>query len=205
MSKIKHWPDFEHKKYHISCPYGSSCTFASIWKTKIVHDVLPLYQWSHGHYSDVIMSAMVPQIIGVSIVSSTVCSGADQSFASLTSGHRWIPPQRASNERYVSIWGRHHDHSHPLICKETSQQVGHKHKYTLAGPLCPCIQCVALLDVYSGPQTLMVYMSDHNEHILTQQRFLRYWPYVRTILLTKIEQNTALMLCIVSLKALLQT
>ena len=30
------------------------------------------------HYNDVIMSAMASQIIGVSIVSSTVCSGADQ-------------------------------------------------------------------------------------------------------------------------------
>ena len=39
------------------------------------------------HYNDVIMSAMASQIIGVSIVSSTVCSGADprkrQSSASL--------------------------------------------------------------------------------------------------------------------------
>ena len=31
-----------------------------------------------GHYNDVIMSAMVSQITGVSIVCSTVCSGADQ-------------------------------------------------------------------------------------------------------------------------------
>ena len=157
-----------NRKNNIFCPYGSSCTFASISKIKIVHDVLPLYQWSHGHYSDVIMSAMVPQIVGVSIVSS----GADQSSASLASVHRRIPPQRASNEEYVSIWGRHHDHSHPLIYKETSQQVGHKHKYTLAGPLYPCLQCGALLDVYSGPQTLMVYMSDYNEHIMTQKRLL---------------------------------
>ena len=48
------------------------------------------------HYSDVIMSAMASQITGVSIVSSTVCSGADQikyqSSASLDSvrkNHRW--------------------------------------------------------------------------------------------------------------------
>ena len=31
-----------------------------------------------AHYSDVIMSAMYSQITGVSIVSSSVCSGADQ-------------------------------------------------------------------------------------------------------------------------------
>ena len=51
------------------------------------------------HYSDVIMSAMASQLIGVSIVCSTVCSGAyqrkHQSSASLvfwgeSTGHRWI-------------------------------------------------------------------------------------------------------------------
>ena len=46
------------------------------------------------HYSDVIMSAMASQITGISIVYSTVCSGADQrkhqSSASLSNGiHRW--------------------------------------------------------------------------------------------------------------------
>ena len=51
------------------------------------------------HYSDVIMSAMVYKITGVSIVCSTVCSGTDhkdQSSASLAfvrgiHGDRWIP------------------------------------------------------------------------------------------------------------------
>ena len=33
----------------------------------------------HHHYSDVIMSPMASQIMGVSIVYSTICSGADQS------------------------------------------------------------------------------------------------------------------------------
>ena len=48
------------------------------------------------HYSDVIMSAMASQITGVSIVYSTVCSGADQgkhqsstSLASVRETHRW--------------------------------------------------------------------------------------------------------------------
>ena len=49
------------------------------------------------HYSDVKTSAMAPQITGVSIVYSTVCSGEDQrkyqSSASLAfvRGHRWVP------------------------------------------------------------------------------------------------------------------
>ena len=48
------------------------------------------------HYSDVIISAMASQIFGVSIVYSTVCSGADQSryqssasLAFLRGIHRW--------------------------------------------------------------------------------------------------------------------
>ena len=48
------------------------------------------------HYSDVMMMAMVSQIIGVSIVCSTVCSSADQrkhqsseSLAFVRGTHRW--------------------------------------------------------------------------------------------------------------------
>ena len=48
------------------------------------------------HYSDVVMSAMAPQITGVTIVYSTVCTGADQrkhqssaSLALLRGNHRW--------------------------------------------------------------------------------------------------------------------
>ena len=62
-----------------------------------------VYSSAIMHYSDVIVSPMVPQITGVSIVCSTACSGADQrkyqSSASLafvrgsTSG---FPSQRAS-------------------------------------------------------------------------------------------------------------
>ena len=49
------------------------------------------------HYSDVIMSAMASLITGVSIVCSTVCSGADQrkhqsssSLAFVWGIHRWL-------------------------------------------------------------------------------------------------------------------
>ena len=50
----------------------------------------------HGHYIDVIMSAMASQITGVSIIYSNVCSGADQrkhqssaSLAFVRGIHRW--------------------------------------------------------------------------------------------------------------------
>ena len=60
------------------------------------------------HYSDVIISAMASQITGVSIVYSTLCSGADkrkhQSSASLAFEAGETPAQRASNAENVSIW-----------------------------------------------------------------------------------------------------
>ena len=73
---------------------------------------------SNSHYSDVMMGAMASQMIGVSSVCPTDCSGADrrkhQSAASLgfcegnppvTGG---FPSQRASNAENVSIWWCHH-------------------------------------------------------------------------------------------------
>ena len=67
------------------------------------------------HYSDIIMSEMKSQITSVSIVCSTVCSGADQSkYQSSTSLALWgeitgvVPAQRASYAENVSIWWRHY-------------------------------------------------------------------------------------------------
>ena len=66
------------------------------------------------HYSIVIMATMASQNTSLTIVYSTVYSGADekipQSSASLSFAcgiHRW-PAQRASNAENVSIWWRHH-------------------------------------------------------------------------------------------------
>ena len=61
------------------------------------------------HDSDDLMSKMASQITSVSIVYLTVCSGQDQrkhqSSASLAfvRGHRWVPPQSASNAENVSF------------------------------------------------------------------------------------------------------
>ena len=70
--------------------------------------------YGFSHYNDVIMSAMAPQITGVSIVCSNICSGADQgkhhssaSLAFVRGIHRW-PAQRVSNAENGSIWWRHH-------------------------------------------------------------------------------------------------
>ena len=76
----------------------------------IYHIRAPLL-WRHR-------GAMVSQITSLTIVYSTVDSGADQrkhqSSASLVlcgefTDHRGIPAQMASNPENVSIWWRHHD------------------------------------------------------------------------------------------------
>ena len=70
------------------------------------------------HHDDVIMGAMASQITGLTIVSSTVYSGADQrkhqSSASLvfvrvnSPGTGEFPAQMASDAENVSFWWRHH-------------------------------------------------------------------------------------------------
>ena len=80
-----------------------------------LHDATE-FHWNN--YSDVIMSAMASQITGVSIVYSTVCSGADQrkhqssaSLAFLRGIHWWpvnSPHKGPVKRKNVSIWWRHH-------------------------------------------------------------------------------------------------
>ena len=66
----------------------------------------------HFHYGDVIMATMPSQITSLTIVYSTVYSGADQrkyqSSASLAFVWGIHPAQMASNAENVSIWWRHH-------------------------------------------------------------------------------------------------
>ena len=69
------------------------------------------------HYNDVIMNTMASQITSLTIIYSSVYSGADQrkhqSSASLAFVNSPVtgefPTQRASNAENVSIWWRHHD------------------------------------------------------------------------------------------------
>ena len=73
---------------------------------------------NHLHYTDVIISAMAFQITSLTIVNSTVYSGADQrkhqSSASLAfyAGNSPVtgefPAQKVPNAENVSIWWRHH-------------------------------------------------------------------------------------------------
>ena len=66
-------------------------------------------------YSDIIMSTMASQITSLTIVYSTVYSGASQrkpqssaSLAFVRGIHGEFPTQRASNVENVSIWCCHH-------------------------------------------------------------------------------------------------
>ena len=82
------------------------------------------------HYSDVIMGIMASQITCISIICSTVGSGADQrkhqSSASLAfvGGNSPVagefPTQRVSNTENVSIWWRHHDQHYDSSCMTCS-------------------------------------------------------------------------------------
>ena len=102
---------------------------------KEIH-VVPALKWSNQsiimhipraiyHFSDVIMCAMASQITSLTIVYSTVYSGADQRkhqssalLAFVRGIHRWpvnFPTQKASNAENVSIWWRHRVKWFPLI------------------------------------------------------------------------------------------
>ena len=71
------------------------------------------------HYDDVIMGAIASQITSLTIVYSTVYSGADQSKQTSklrvtglcvgnSPGTVEFPAQMTSNAQNVSIWWRHH-------------------------------------------------------------------------------------------------
>ena len=67
---------------------------------------------SQARYNDVIMCAMASQITSLTIVHSTIYSGADQrkhitSVTGLCEGNLPVTAQRASNAQNVSIWWRH--------------------------------------------------------------------------------------------------
>ena len=73
------------------------------------------------HYNDVMMGAMASQVTSLTIVYSTIYSGADQKkisklrvtglCAGKSPGPGEFPAQMASNAENVSIWWRHHVHS----------------------------------------------------------------------------------------------
>ena len=89
-----------------------------MWTKPCVHPwVIPII--FINHFGDVIMSAMAFQITSLTLVYSTVYSGADNKKTSklrvtgLCEGNSPVtgefPAQRASNAENVSIWWRHFD------------------------------------------------------------------------------------------------
>ena len=81
--------------------YNWLCT---VWLTPVGQMILP------SHYNDTIMSAMASQITSLTIVYSTVYSGAAQRKHQSSASLAFVkfPAQRASNAWNVSIWWRHH-------------------------------------------------------------------------------------------------
>ena len=86
------------------------CAKASLHDYRCQWHSFEYVQW---HYSDVIMSAVAFQITSVSVVCSTVCSGADQRSIKAPrywplwrgfTGDLWIPRTKEN----VFIWWRHH-------------------------------------------------------------------------------------------------
>ena len=123
QSQQFHYSQFEIKRLGVIVLDSECCTVATrssgnIPECNLRAEVICPKRVLNGllvHYSDVIISAMVSQITGVSMVFSTVCSGADkrkhQSSASLPlwkefTGDRWIP--LTVTRKKVSIWWRHH-------------------------------------------------------------------------------------------------
>ena len=103
-------------------PHGvTRCKWTLLWPTWISRSHASVFQALNNlpfapRYSHVIMNEMASHIHGVSIVYSTLCSGADQrkhqscaSLASVRGIHMWLlNGQRASNADNVFIWWRHH-------------------------------------------------------------------------------------------------
>ena len=83
----------------LSRPQWVKWSDRSYWQTKNIPNG-EMNGWT-DHYRDVIMSVIASQITGVSIVCSTVCSGADQRKHQSSA-------QRASDAKNVSIWWHHH-------------------------------------------------------------------------------------------------
>ena len=101
-----------------------------------IHYKLPCHLWiwhfliavnpCWHHYSDVIMSVTASQITSVSVVCSTVCSGADQrkdqnstSLAFVRGIHRWpvnSPHKGPVIRKIFFIWWRHHDYILDTFC-----------------------------------------------------------------------------------------
>ena len=91
----------------------SSCSQTS--RSDGGHQVSPPVVAAYGvilkqrdHYNDVIMSVMVSQIIGVSIICSSVISGADQRKYQSSASLAFVPAQKASDTENVFIWWRKH-------------------------------------------------------------------------------------------------
>ena len=111
------------------------------------------------HYSDAIKSTMAFQITGVSIVQSTVCSGAHQrkhqnsASLALCAGNSpetgEFPTQRASNAENASIRWRHCVVTTNSLCINPKSATKHTHAICIYS--CVCV-CLIISSRYKYPQ-----------------------------------------------------
>ena len=97
-------------------------------------DFATLYCSVHWNYNDVIKSTMVSQIISLTIVHSTVYSGANQrkhqcsaSLAFAREIHQWpvnSPHKGQVTRKSFSIWWRHHGHNSGALFSKGGWGVG---------------------------------------------------------------------------------
>ena len=138
--------------------YVESCYCMSGLQTMLMECALT--KVLNNHYTDVIMSTVASQITSLTIVYSSVCSGADQRKHHSSAPLAFVA-QRVSNAENVSIWWRHHDRG-SLTTQQTlrSEHSGHtmlsaKRPWTSALvdfvsrgtlPYCPLIVLLYILD-----------------------------------------------------------
>ena len=107
------------------------------------------------HYSDVIMGKLASKINSLTIVYSTVYSGADQrrhqSSASLAFV-REIHPQMASNAENGFVWWRHHEATLKNIATELHTRNGNSYYY---------IFMKITIDVYRLSEFLMLELQEY--------------------------------------------
>ena len=135
----------------------------------------------HCHYIDVIIGAIASQITSLTIVYSTVYSGADQSkhqssasLAFVWGFHRGpvnSPTQMASNAENVSIWWRHHANATEILQSGTnpSRSLSDLQLYwrTRIYRFYGSIECrsYSILYVCTGSRAIESSTSMHNMHI----------------------------------------
>ena len=108
------------------------------------------------HYSDLIMSTMASQITGISIVYSTICSGADQ---------------------------RKHQSSASLACVRGIQQwhVNSRHKGPVMWKMFPFDDIIMDDEIHEMPHHIIGSLSGEVQHMYSPHRGSVMWNFISSV------------------------